>query len=78
MFYECFFEMDLEEAVGISGKNTGLVVSEYTEDKSRERSMGMLAYREELDNLPRFDGFVGSMWDEDKVRYETYELYKSY
>lgn len=72
------FEMDLEAAAGIPGKNIGLIVSGYNDDKSRERSMGMSVYREELYSLPKFEGFAGPMWDGDGVRYETPEAYESY
>lgn len=67
-FKEGYIEINLEDAVGIPGKNMGLIVSGYIDDKSNELS-------EELDNLPKFVGFLGPMWDSDRVRYETQEVY---
>lgn len=70
-----YIEMNLEDAMGIPGKNAGLIVSGYTDNRSGECNMGVLVYREELDNLPKFEGFLGPMWDGDRVRYETQEVY---
>lgn len=46
-------------------------------DRSDERNMGVLVHREELDNLPKFEGFLGPMWDGNRVRYETQEVYNA-
>lgn len=70
-----YIEMDLEDAIGVPGKNAGLIVCGYTLDRSDERNMGVLVHREELDNLPKFEGFLGPMWDGNRVRYETQEVY---
>lgn len=70
--------MDLEDTAGIPEKNIVLIVSGYNDDKSRERSMGMSVYREELDSLPKFEDFAVLMWDGGGVRYETPEAYECY
>ena len=44
-------------------------------DYSRWRKNGLIVPREELDNQPIFEGFVGPMWDGDKLRYESYKTY---
>lgn len=53
-----------------------------TPDYTDDRSWGYIVPREELDNKPKFDGFVGPMWggytnpDEVILRYETPEVYE--
>ena len=47
----------------------------YTEDLTEKRNQGILVRREELDNQPQFEGYLGPMWDGDCLRYETQEVY---
>lgn len=42
---------------------------------SDERAKGLCVPRVELDNQPKVDGYLGPMWDGDKLRYETKEVY---
>lgn len=44
-------------------------------DLSFQRAMGYCVHREELDNRPHYEGFVGPMWDGGDFRYETSEIY---
>ena len=39
------------------------------------RDNGTMVQRIELHNQPKFAGLCGPMWDGDKVRYETWEVY---
>lgn len=50
-------------------------VTGYTEDLSKRRAEGDLVHRAELDNQPKFYGFLGPMWDGGKLRYETQQVY---
>lgn len=50
---------------------------ELTEDKSELRQRGICVHRAELDNQPVLNGLCGPMWDGDKLRYETWEVYRS-
>ena len=54
------------EALGF--KWTGL-------DPNTIRDNGTMVQRIELHNQPKFAGLCGPMWDGDKVRYETWEVY---
>lgn len=63
-------EMTIEEAKKVFKQNGTSV------DYSRERKNGVIVPREELDNQPTFEGFVGPMWDGDKLRYESYKTYE--
>ena len=66
--------IDTEEAI-----SNGLVkLTGYTKDWTLERERGLVSYRAELDNQPKFEGYLGPMWDGDKLRYETLEVYNSY
>lgn len=47
----------------------------YETDLSKERALGYLVHREELDNRPKYEGFLGPMWDGGDFRYETEEIY---
>ena len=47
----------------------------FTEDLSDKREKGYIVHREELDNQPRFIGFLGPMWDGGMLRYETQQVY---
>ena len=46
-----------------------------TPDYSIERAAGGVVPRKELDCQPKVDGYAGPMWDGDKLRYETWEVY---
>ena len=48
---------------------------EFTPDMSECRKQGGLCWREELDNQPLVDGYIGPCWDGGKLRYETQEVY---
>lgn len=53
----------------------------FTEDLTEVRNNGGWVHREELDNQPKVDGYVGPMYDVDywtkepHLRYETQEVY---
>lgn len=47
----------------------------FSHDFSTERKQGLCVPRAELDNQPLFDGYLGPIWDGDKLRYETQEVY---
>lgn len=51
-----------------------------SEDLSEARARGAWVHREELDNKPKFDGYLGPMWNGTRgecgvLRYETQEVY---
>ena len=62
-------QMTLEEA------KQKFKVTGYTEDLSETRKKGGLVHREELDNQPIFEGFCSPMWENGKLRYESYAVY---
>lgn len=74
------------KAIFVGGKYNGMEVSHdellkmgngrFREDNSIKRKNGNLCPREELDNQPLVDGYMAPMWDGDKLRYETYEIYE--
>lgn len=47
-----------------------------TEDMTELRNKGFIVHREELDNQPIYEGFLGPMWDGDRLRYETSSVYR--
>lgn len=47
----------------------------HTEDLTELRKRGAWVHRAELDNQPLVDGYLSPMWDGDKLRYETQEIY---
>lgn len=47
-----------------------------TADWTAERMAGMLVHRAELDNQPKVKGYAGPMWDGDRLRYESSEVYR--
>lgn len=47
----------------------------YTDDLSALRSQGYCVRRKELDNQPILQGLLGPMWDGNRLRYETPEVY---
>ena len=47
----------------------------YEPDLSKERDLGYHVRREELDNKPKYEDFLGPMWDGGDFRYETQEVY---
>lgn len=47
----------------------------YSMNWSAERNMGAIVPRAELDNRPIINGYLSPMWDGDKLRYETREVY---
>ena len=54
-----------------NGMWNGKVSPNYTEQRQR----GACVPRKELDNQPKVNGYLGPMWDGDKLRYETQEVY---
>lgn len=48
-----------------------------TADMTEYRKAGGCVHRAELDNQPELNGLCGPMWDGDKLRYETWEVYRS-
>lgn len=46
-----------------------------TEDMTELRNKGFIVHREELDNQPIYEGFLGPMWDGNMLRYETSSVY---
>ncbi len=54
------------------------LIPEWTGRYSKSYAGKKVAYtvpRKELWNRPIIDGYVGPMWDGDKLRYETQEVY---
>ena len=47
----------------------------YEPDLSLSRAQGHCVHRAELDNKPKYKGFLGPMWDGGNFRYETQEVY---
>lgn len=47
----------------------------YEPDLSLLRAQGLCVHRAELDNKPKYKGFLGPMWDGGDFRYETQEIY---
>ena len=47
----------------------------YELDLSELRELGRCVHRAELDNRPKYKGFLGPMWDGGDFRYETQEIY---
>lgn len=65
------FEMELEEVVGTPGKNIGLIVSGYVEDKTmKEGWESWYGVKDWIIFL------IGSMWNGNGLCYETYEVYE--
>jgi hypothetical protein len=60
--------MEIEEVEKISNGTR-------SHDWSKERAAGGCVPRKELDNQPKVEGYLGPMWDGDKLRYETQEVY---
>lgn len=48
----------------------------FTKDLSYLRKQGIRVHRKELDLQPIFEGYLGPMWNGDKLRYEAAELHK--
>lgn len=76
------------KAIFVGGKLNGCIIDTdevikqkllkcrgYTKDLTIQRIFGESAHREELDNQPKFEGYIGPMWDGDKLRYETQSVY---
>lgn len=53
----------------------GIWNGQVTRSWAEERQRGYCVPRAELDNQPLVDGYIGPMWDGDKLRYETQEVY---
>lgn len=78
------------KALFVGGKLNGLeidiemakkefCINGYTEDCTKLRNQGVIGvHRKELDNQPIFEGYLSPMWDGDKLRYETQEVYDLY
>lgn len=47
----------------------------YEADLSELRAQGRCVHKAELDNKPKYEGFLGPMWDGGDFRYETQEIY---
>lgn len=47
----------------------------FTKDMTEYRNNGGLCHREELDDQPLLENYLGPMWDGDCLRYETQEAY---
>lgn len=60
-----------DEAIGV------VPVVGRTEDMSEMRERGCVVHRKELDCQPIFEGYIGPMWGEDCLWYETPEIYES-
>ena len=62
-------------------KDAEMLTASRTEDLSLERGRGAWVHRRELDNVPKFVGYIGPMWDGIRpdgtiiFRYETQEVY---
>lgn len=50
-------------------------VNGYLEDHTDLRERGICTHCKELDNQPRFKGWVGPMFDGGMLRYETQDVY---
>lgn len=48
-----------------------------TENLTEVRAKGGIVHRKELDCQPIFDGYLGPMWGEDCLWYETPEVYRA-
>lgn len=51
------------------------IISGFHKNYTEERSHGLCVPREELDDQPEFEGWLGPMWDGGRYRYETWEVY---
>ena len=49
----------------------------YTHDCSKIREMGFICQRKELDHQPLINGYLGPMWDENSLRYEAPDVYRT-
>lgn len=69
----------------VGGKLNGAVLSEFyveknlcngkhNPDETPAREYGGCVHHAVLDNVPEVDGYT-CMWDGDKIRYETWEVY---
>lgn len=79
--------IDVEELVNLpefSGnytQTTAEINAELAEQKQKAEQNGLKFYtfgcfpREELRGQPIINGYLGPMWDGDKIRYETQEVY---
>ena len=64
-------ELDVDEIYWMEGLWNGCV----TRSLAKERAEGRLCPRAELDNQPKCNGYLGPMWDGDKLRYESHDVY---
>ena len=64
-------QIDIEEVKRTYGNGT------FTPNYSEERAAGLCVPRQELDVQPKVDGYCGPMWDGDRLRYETLEVYEA-
>lgn len=72
-------------AIFVGGKYNGKEVTHdelmkmgngnFNKDMSVYRKQGACCQRAELYNQPLVEGYLSPMWDGDKLRYETYEVY---
>lgn len=60
---------DLEKLAEFTGK--------YSQSYELEEAHDIPCPRPELWNRPKISGYVGPMWDGDKLRYETQEVYNA-
>lgn len=49
----------------------------YSKSYEYEKAHGILCPRSELWNKPKISGYLGPMWDGDRLRYETQEVYNA-
>lgn len=49
-------------------------IGKYTQDCSEVRARGIIIQRKELDRQPKIPGYVGPIWDNGILRYETPEV----
>jgi hypothetical protein len=72
------------KAMFVGGRYNGMTYSvtelyeqtdKFTDDLTKIRKLGGMCHRKELDNQPIIEGYLSPMWDGDKLRYETQEVY---
>ena len=66
------------EFAKMCAKELGVEITGLSQDLSKERAKGLCVHRAELDNQPKFKGYLGPMWDFGGLRYETSEVYEAF
>ena len=64
----------------LTRKQVNKISNDFTQDFHKEREMGLLVHRKELDNQPMVENYIGPMFEEIDygkiyLRYETQEVY---